>query len=305
MKVPLGAVTTDEWRALDTASVCLVRHDARFRLTGPGRVACLQGLVTSDVEKLAEGAAAFGAVLTPKGMVLTPVWIIRHSDSLVVEAPLAARTELAGIFAKSLPPRLCRAEDLTEATRTVGAYGPGAAAFAPPGSVPAVARGAPGYEWLVLEQDAAAAVVGLEQRGVRAASEMLMEAARILAGVPALGAEIGARTLPQEARFEELGALSFTKGCYVGQETVARLHFRGHANRGLALLLCDSEPAVPAELTHEGKVAGSLTSAAYSPDLDAWAGQAILRIEVEDGAEVSAGDLRAVVRRGRWPREPQ
>ena len=59
------------------------------------------------------------------------------------------------------------------------------------------------------------------------------EAARILAGWPRLGAEIEERTLPQEVRYDEIGGVSYTKGCYTGQETVARLHFRGHTNREL------------------------------------------------------------------------
>ena len=69
--------------------------------------------------------------------------------------------------------------------------------------------------------------------GARPGDEGDHHAARILAGWPALGAEIDERTLPQEVRYDEIGGVSYTKGCYTGQETVARLHFRGHPNREL------------------------------------------------------------------------
>ena len=76
-------------------------------------------------------------------------------------------------------------------------------------------------------------LAGLQSRGRCAGDENDLHAARILAGWPALGAEIDERTLPQEVRYDEIGGVSYTKGCYTGQETVARLHFRGHTNREL------------------------------------------------------------------------
>jgi folate-binding protein YgfZ len=77
----------------------------------------------------------------------------------------------------------------------------------------------------------------LRGAGAREGGDPEFAASHILAGWPRLQAEIGERTLPQEVRFEEIGGLSYTKGCYTGQETVARLHFRGHTNRELRGLL--------------------------------------------------------------------
>ena len=76
-------------------------------------------------------------------------------------------------------------------------------------------------------------VARLVRPGAVAGDEGDLHAARLLAGWPALGAEIDERTLPQEVRYDEIGGVSYTKGCYTGQETVARLHFRGHTNREL------------------------------------------------------------------------
>src|ERR1051325_7798491 len=82
----------------------------------------------------------------------------------------------------------------------------------------------------------------LTDAGAIEAEPAMLELARILAGWPRLGAEVDEKTIPQEVRFDEIGGVSYTKGCYTGQETVARLHFRGHANRALRGLLFNSEP---------------------------------------------------------------
>ena len=99
--------------------------------------------------------------------------------------------------------------------------------------------------------------------GAASIDEAELERLRILARTPRLGRELDDRVLPAEAGLEQR-AISFTKGCYPGQEPVARLHFRGHPNRGLrVVVLEDGElPAYDAELVHDGKAVGRITSAA-------------------------------------------
>jgi len=309
VKIPRDAVAAAEWQALAHGSVVHVRTgEARFAVTGKGALLCLQGLVTCDLAKAPDGSRTYGALLTSKGMIVTPLWIARRDDGhFTVEAPAAAAAAVREVFGKSLPPRLCRWEDLSTATTGLGVYGPkavaGAGAF--PGALPAVARGARGLDG-DLSADAAALLVGrLTAAGARPASDALLDSCRILAGIPSLGAEIDDKTLPQEVRGDELGAISYTKGCYLGQETVARVHFRGHPNRRLALLVLDGEPdGVPAEALLDGKTVGRLTSAVWSDELDAWVGQAVIRREVEDGATLRVAGTEAVVRVDRWLREP-
>jgi len=101
--------------------------------------------------------------------------------------------------------------------------------------------------------------------------------------------------------------VSYTKGCYLGQETVARVHFRGHPNRKLALaVLTDEPPDLPVDLHgSEAKLLGRLTSAAWSPEVDGWIGQAVVRREVEDQSALSiAGGGEIVIRLETWPRQP-
>lgn len=308
MKIPKDAVTDAEWRALENGCVVHQRtRVSRYELRGTGALACLQGLVTSDVSKAPDQSRLFGALLTAKGMIVAPLWIERRDPTLLaVETPDAAAPLLEEVFAKSLPPRLCEWENVTGVTLGIGLYGAKAETELPfPSALPAVARGAKGLDGDLDAEDASMVVEALLDGGAVVSSHALMSSCRILAGIPALGSEIDAKTLPQEVRMEELGAISYTKGCYLGQETVARLHFRGHANRRLALLVLDAEPPeLPSEVLADGKVAGRLTSSCWSRDLDAWVGQAVLRREIEDGGEVEAGGIKAVVRVDRWLREP-
>ncbi len=318
--VARGAVPAEQHRALALAAVATAREGvARFRLVGTARVACLQGLVTCDIEERGALAHLFGALLTPKGAIITPLWITSLDDALVLEAPAGAADAVRQVLARSLPPRLCRAEEVTAVTGAAGLYGPRAAeilADAAGAAAPATgraacltvadravvaagvaARGLDGFD-LAVAGDAAPVLAALRARGAASAGPALLEERRILAGFPRLGAEIDERTIPQEVGFDELGGVSYTKGCYVGQETVARLHFRGHANRRLAALALGGAPPPP--LPHEfrdgERVLGRLTSAAWSPGAAQYVGLAVLRREVQWGATLAlpAGSPAAV-----------
>jgi folate-binding protein YgfZ len=308
-------VSPAERAALASGAVVVTRNDlARFRLTGGGSATCLQGLVTCDVEKPGADSHTFGALLTAKGMIVAPLWIMRTADALLLEAPAAAAAELEAVFQRSLPPRLCRYEVTTAETASVGVYGPAAAhalaaAAGQPGpgvvgriahlardgsrvvAARTMARGLDGFDCLVPAGAADDLVTRLATWGAVPVGDALLEERRILAGFPRLGAEIDGKTLPQEVRLDELGAVSFTKGCYLGQETVARLHFRGHANRYLAGIAMDRVPgALPVELDAGERPTGRLTSACWWEAGGCYAGLAVLRRGARPGATVRAAD---------------
>jgi len=119
-----------------------------------------------------------------------------------------------------------------------------------------------------------------------------LEVMRIRAGTPRFGREIDDRVLPAEAGLVER-AVSFTKGCFPGQEPIARLRYRGHANRGLRLLAWDSEelPAYDEPVAYEGKDVGRVTSAAR--DGDRIVALAYVRVEVPADAELEVGSAKA------------
>jgi glycine cleavage system aminomethyltransferase T len=94
------------------AAVVLDRP-AVFRITGPGALTCLQGIFTNDLDHPGDGSLTFGAMLTPKGMIVVDAWVLRQAGAITVIAPGTGRDALREIFQRTLPPRLARAEDAT------------------------------------------------------------------------------------------------------------------------------------------------------------------------------------------------
>src|SRR5207244_8738541 len=145
----------------------------------------------------------------------------------------------------------------------------------------------------------------LIEAGAYSTNADALELARILAGWPRLASEVDEKTLPQEVRFDEIGGVSYTKGCYTGQETVARLHFRGHVNRQIRGLLFDLDPrAAPADgwsvVSYIDREVGRVTSLAFVPDAGVvgagrWIGLALIRRDVQPDAVVRAAGRRARV----------
>lgn len=256
---------------------------------GPDAASFLHGLLSNDVAALGPGEACDALLLDAKGHIVARAGVHRDGDEAftLVCAPAGAEALAAELE------RFHFSEDLEilgpEPAEAVVA--PAAAtlegAVRVPGPLPGTA--------LLVPDDAAGAIaaLGLDER-----DEATLEDLRIRAGVAEVGRDTGPSTLVQEARLQD-AAVSFTKGCYLGQETVARAQFRGRVNRVLRRLELSGEPgALPAEVRHGGKVVGSLTSAT-APGAGPLVGLAIVRREVPAGAEVEVeGAGRAVVRDG-------
>jgi folate-binding protein YgfZ len=285
-----------------------------FRLTGPGALACLQGLWTNDLLEPGDGSITYGALLTAKGMIITDGWALRTGEAVTLLLPSAAREAVLQIFRRSLPPRLATVTDLSDTIRVLQLLGDTAQdrwPVVPLGRLPdpgTVTTGAAAEGEFVLAAPTAgpfgAVLLGspdglagvarlLTAAGMAPGGEDDREAARILAGWPALGAEIDERTLPQEVRFDEHAGVSYTKGCYTGQETVARLHFRGHANRLLRGLRWKSSPTEGDVVLAGQKQVGRVSSLLTLPDRVL--GLAVLRRELQPGNRVTAGGAPAVV----------
>lgn len=296
---------------------------AVFELLGPGAVACMQGLLTSDIEQPGDGAFVYGALLTPKGMIVTDGWAARQGARVTFILPAAGREGAAGIFRRSIPPRLARWRDRTSECAVLRLAGPQAVracerAGIPVPTVPghvveAIAHGAacdvalapPGAPFVVqitvASPDAGALVHHLAAAGARDTAPAALEFARLLAGWPSVATDVDEKTIPQELRFDEIGGVSYTKGCYTGQETVSRVHFRGHANRQLRGLLFDAEPGDAAVVKADDRDVGRVTAIAcmpagsHPPATGRWIGLAVLRREIEPGAGVHAAGVAARV----------
>src|SRR3989442_5822909 len=268
-----SAVARLEPGRVNAATVAAVRTGALLAraeagvvaVTGAGAVTFFQGLLTKHNEKPGDGAFVYGALLTPKGMIVVDGWARRHGTTVSYTVPAHGRERALEILTRSVPPRLARLADRTAELAVLRLTGPqalavaeaaglavpstaGRAAQAVTGDASAdVARPgdvAPFALQFSLPADRADALGGpLLARGELLAHSDALEFARILAGWPALGAEVDDRTIPQEARYDELSGVSYIKCCYTGQETVSRLHIRRHTNRYLRGLRFDAEPA--------------------------------------------------------------
>ena len=316
---------------LRAGAIVALADVATIDLTGssgsPGAVTCFQGLLTNDIEKPGDGAFVYGALLTPKGMIVVDGWAARLGPRVRFTVPAEGRERASLILQRSVPPRLARAADRTGELAVVRVAGAHAVAVMGATGLPAphvpnhtmegvvagvpveVARTsdvAPFVFQVTMAKDQLDVVQNrLIGAGAHAANTEALELARILSGWPRLASEVDEKTIPQEVRFDEIGGVSYTKGCYTGQETVSRLHFRGHANRQLRGLLFETDPpAAPASgwsaVTQDERDVGRVTSIAWLPDgggsvLGRWIGLAMLRREVEIGATVRAAGREARV----------
>src|SRR5256885_5979835 len=144
-----GAVSPARLAALRTGAVIARAEAAVVTLTGPGAVTAAQGLLTNDVEKPGDGAFVYGALLTPKGMIVVDAWVARLGATMSFTLTAQGRERALAILTRSVPPRLARLADRTAelaATRVAGPHAPaGSPAAGPPGaSGPGPRGGGPG-----------------------------------------------------------------------------------------------------------------------------------------------------------------
>jgi folate-binding protein YgfZ len=301
---------------LDGAVVAAADTDV-ISVAGPGAVTCIQGLLTNDLDAVGDGGVVYGAVLTPKGMIISDMWAARDGAVVFLTVPRQGTDPLSEVFKRFLPPRLARPSmrsDELSVLRLVGPRAldvarlagialpqPGKAESAVVGEVACfVTRPTEAADFrlqIQLTKEHAARITSrLEDAGAVVSSSEALELSRILHGWPKLGAEIDDKTLPQEARYDEINGVSYTKGCYTGQETVARVHFRGHTNRALEGLVWDGTPSLEeCEVIQEHKPMGRVSSIAWLSVLEQYIGLALIRREVNRDRELIAAGAPAEV----------
>jgi folate-binding protein YgfZ len=241
------------------------------RASGRDALDYLQSMLTNDLESVPDGGGVYALLLTPKARVVADMEVFRVGEDLVLACPPEALDDVVQALVRSRFRKKVEFEATTEAV----VWGDGAGALAqldtPAGRL-ALAASAPD------SSEPADA----------------WQAARIEAGIPLFGVDFDGDMMPAESGVVDR-AISFTKGCYPGQEPVARLHYRGHANRGLRGLRFEAEPPLPGTPVMAGeRPVGRVGSSARSVRLGP-IGLAVLRREVEDGQAVEAGGVPAVV----------
>jgi folate-binding protein YgfZ len=299
---------TSDYRTITEACGLLDRSErGKLALTGSDAAGFLQGQVTNDVEALPAGGGCYAAFLTPKGKMLGDLRILATDDELLLDTE---RVALQGLF--NMIRRFSIGYDVELHKRTLehgllSLVGPGAAVVSGAGELPAdehahalvsvpgsgvVARAIRtdvGIDLLCDAGEAEALRTGLADAGAVSVAEAAVECLRVERGRPRYGIDLDDSVIPQEAGLNER-AVSFTKGCYVGQETVARLHYRGKPNRQLRGLRLSGPASTGDELSFEGRVVGRIASIAESPRFGPIA-LALVRREAPPGTTVAvAGD---------------
>jgi tRNA-modifying protein YgfZ len=239
----------------------------KLAITGPEAKPFLQGLVSNDVESLTPGHGCYAAVLTQKGKMIGDLRILDTGEELLLDCERVALQDIFNVLWRG---RVGMDVEIHKRTLQMGLL-----------SVVDVSLGGPDEHDNVRTTVAGRPVVAVttdlgsdlfcwadDLEAVRAefppGDEAQLEVLRVEAGRPRYGIDLDDSVIPQEAGLNER-AVSFTKGCYVGQETVARLHYRGKPNRHLRGLQL-SAPAQPgAEIRLGEKVVGRLGSVVESP----------------------------------------
>lgn len=280
-------------------------------LTGPDSAELIHGLVTNDVKALRPGSGCHAALLTPKGKMRAELAVLRLAEEeLFLDCEPSLAAPLLAILSGYVPFSQSKMEDRTASTGVVHLEGPAsgdllaAAGVAEPVGAPLshlatevggvalrvvrVSRaGEEGFD-LLSRPDASPRLLDLlAGHGAARVSREALEAGRIEAGLPRWGAELDETVLPNEAWLERT-AISYSKGCYLGQETVARLRTYGHVNRHLvALLLPIGSGASPGDAVRAGdETVGRVTSAVDSKHRGHRVALAFVRREHEEPGTV-------------------
>jgi folate-binding protein YgfZ len=258
---------------------CVIGQCGLVWVEGPDAATFLQGLMTCNVSDLADGDGRLGLLLDAKGHITAQLQIVRdgpRSFSLITDPAAAPRLAVdldRFHFSEDLEilgPEISVCVTISDEIDTA------ALGISAPGWIP-------GTRDVIVDDGAEAAA----KWGCTPTSRDVLEVLRITAGVARVGVDTGPKTLVQEVLLEGR-VVDFSKGCYLGQETVARAQHRGQVNRTLRGLIAERPLPIGAEVRHEDQLVGTISSAAVHPTLGA-IGMGILRRETPDGATVVVG----------------
>jgi folate-binding protein YgfZ len=268
-------------------------------VSGKDRASYLQGLLTNDVAALTQGAGCYAAYLTPQGRMISDLWVYELGDSMLVALGMDVKDAVLTKLDHLIFTEDVQLRDISHVAASVAVVGPAAAATAGslltgvssveldrlPEHGNARARfgdreaivmqvtdtGEPGYELHVEHAVRPALMEALAAAGAVEVAPSVAETLRIEAGIPRFHLDMDEQTIPLEAGIEAR-AISFTKGCYVGQEVIVRVLHRGHgrvARRLVGITIQGGAgPARGVSVRQDGREVGRITSSAHSSALD-------------------------------------
>jgi folate-binding protein YgfZ len=302
---PAATIELDaQYRQLREGCGLLDRSDrGKLAIRGGEAAEYLQGQLTNDVEALTPGQGCYAALLDRKGHMQADMRVLRISpDEVWIDLEAVALPAAHRHLEMYKVGRGVEVAEETAERAILSLIGPGSseasglAAGNPNSHRPAVIGGvearavmtAGGLDLFCAVGEAAELREALLRSGAVEISEAAAEILRVEAGRPRYGAEMSEETMPAEAGIVE-DAVSFTKGCYIGQEPVARLHYKGRPNRHLRGLRLSGSVAAGVRLRHDGKDVGAVGTACLSPARGPIA-LAIVRREAPPGTIVEVGE---------------
>jgi len=306
---------TDGYRALRDSAAWLAL-DTRGRLVARGRdsVRFLHNITSNEVKKMPVGAGCYAFLLTAQGRIQADLHLFRFDDRFLIDTEPDLRAKVPGLILKYKVSDQIELEDVTDQTASIAVEGPTAASALAACGAPVpeadcahaawgdstVVRvsltGQPGYRLYGPAGRRPEWISQLEAAGARAATGDDARLVRIENGKPRYGDDIRDTSLPQETG--QLHAVSFTKGCYLGQEIVERIRSQGRVNRKLVRVEIEaSTPVAPGlKLTAQGAEAGEITSWVFSPRAAKVVALASVRSQfAEPGTVLDAGPAAVVV----------
>jgi tRNA-modifying protein YgfZ len=295
-----------QYRALREEAGFLGRQRGVVLVKGPDAAEFLQGQLTNDLDAVGEDEGCYAALLDRKGHMQADMRVLRLSTGDIwldtEPAAMEAVVRHLRMYSVGREVEITDASDVWAVTSLIGPAAVKAAGTGPLHGEHAQRHFArQGVEVLAVATDLGLDLItraeqASELRGLLAdsgaveVSEAAAEILRVEAGRPRFGREMSSATIPQEAGIDGR-AVSFTKGCYIGQETVARLHYRGKPNRHLRGLRLEApvagDEAIALETREVGRIGTAVTSPAHGP-----IALAVIRREAEPGAFVAVGENR-------------
>ena len=243
--------------------------DSRGRIVARGRdrARLLHNITSNEVKKMVPGDTCYAFLLNPQGRIQADLHLLCLADHFLIDTDPGLREKVHQHIRRYIIADQVELEDVSAQTASIGVEGPAAAELKPtPGDytiAPFTITGQPGYRIYCAIADKPALVAQLESLGAKPATDDDARLVRVENGKPLYGEDIRDTTLPQET--QQMQAISFTKGCYLGQEIVERIRAQGRVNKKLERLeLEGAEPPAPgAKLQVDGRD-GEITSAVYS-----------------------------------------
>jgi folate-binding protein YgfZ len=303
--VTLADTRSEAYRAaLDACALVDRSERGKLALTGADTKEFLQGQVTNDVEGLEPGTGCYAAFLTPKGKMLGDLRVLDTGEELLLDCERVALQELFNLIRRFKLGRDVELHKRTLETGLLSLIGPRSRAVAGAEDLPETEHahrtgtvGGAGVRLIVTDlgvdvlgeaADAGRVAAALVEAGAVPAGEEVGEIRRVETGRPRYGVDLDESVIPQEAALNDR-AVSFTKGCYVGQETVARLYYKGKPNRHLRGLRLDGPAERGAALRLGEREVGRLGSVVESPALGPIA-LALVRREAAPGDTLAVGE---------------